>query len=152
MRPFMATYRAAASQKSRISYVRGSIERFRSGSALSVPTDIRQPSSPPRVPFCAGEKKTSRLPRNPVKEKERERKKKERKRERKCNVTISIVVVGLTAYRTRSRIPPRSAVGRQREGEGSVSKRKRVHNESCRCCEFHCGKIVQFLERRCVVS
>ena len=82
MRPFMATYRAAASQKSRISYVRGSIERFRSGSALSVPTDIRQPSSPPRVPFCAGEKKTSRLPRNPVKEKERERKKKERKREK----------------------------------------------------------------------
>lgn len=119
--------------------MRESIERFRSGSALSVPADIRQPSSPrvPRVPFCAEGKKT-RLPRNPVKEK------------RKSATLLFQLLLSVTAYRTRSRIP--LAQQREDKGRGLVSKRKRVHNESCRYCEFHCGKIVQFFERRFVLE
>lgn len=89
--------------------MRESIERFRSGSALSVPADIRQPSSPrvPRVPFCAEEKKT-RLPRNPVKEK------------RKSATLLFQLLLSVTAYRTRSRIP----LAQQREDKGEGSCRK----------------------------
>lgn len=100
--------------------MRESIERFRAGSALSVPTDIRQPSSPRGVPFCAEKKKKVGFP---VKEKEERRKKKKRK----SATLLFQLSLSVTAYRTRSRIP--LAQQREDKGRGLVSKRKRAHNE-----------------------
>lgn len=100
--------------------MRESIERFRAGSALSVPTDIRQPSSPRGVPFCA-EKKKSRLPRK------RKGGEEGKKKKRKSATLLFQLSLSVTAYRTRSRIP--LAQQREDKGRGLVSKRKRAHNE-----------------------